>query len=232
MATSSTALNRSVARRVTMWAVGLVALVLVLVAAAMALLTERNSRDQVVRSVGDTAQSVAQSLDAADATNRELVQRTMKGFQREFEATMQLSEATGELMSYGAPVNGDTTAVDKFAQETGGIASVFAKKGNDFVTITTSIKNADGQRPQGMALEHSSPAYLQAQKGEPFAGRTVVDGKPYMGYMLPVKNSAGQVVALLYIGNDISVFEGMLEKQVTQTRFFEHGGVYVIDPRQ
>ena len=232
MATSSTALNRSVARRVTMLAVGLVALVLVLVGAAMALLTERNTRDQVVRSVGDTAQSVAQSLDAADATNRELVQRTMQGFQRYFEAAMQLDESSGELRSYGALVNEDYGSVDRFAQETGGIASVFVKKGNDFVTITTSIKNAQGERQQGVALEHNSPAYLQAQKGEPYAGRTVVDGKPYMGYMLPVKNASGQVIALLYIGNDISVFEGMLEKQVAQTRFFEHGGVYVIDPRQ
>ena len=232
MATSSTALNRSVARRVTMLAVGLVALVLVLVGAAMALLTERNTRDQVVRSVGDTAQSVAQSLDAADATNRELVQRTMQGFQRYFEASMQLEESTGELRSFGALVNEDYGSVDRFAQETGGIASVFVKKGNDFVTITTSIKNAQGERQQGVALEHSSPAYLHAQKGEPYAGRTVVDGKPYMGYMLPVKNTSGQVVALLFIGNDISVFEGMLEKQVAQTRFFEHGGVYVIDPRQ
>ena len=229
---TSTAMNRSVARRVTLLAIALVALVLVLVGTAMWLLTERNTRTQVVRSVGDTAHSVAQSLDAADATNRELVQRTMKGFQREFDASMQLNEATGELSSYGAPVNGDTTAVDKFAQETGGIASVFAKKGNDFVTITTSIKNAQGERQMGVVLDHSSPAYVQAQKGEPYAGRTVVDGKPYMGYMLPVKNSSGQVVALLYIGNDISVFEGMLEKQVAQTHFFEHGGVYVIDPRQ
>ena len=229
---TSTALNRSVARRVTLLAIALVTLVLVLVGTAMWLLTERNTRTQVVRSVGDTARSVAQSLDAADATNRELVQRTMKGFQREFDAAMQLNEATGELSSYGAPVNGDTTAVDKFAQETGGIASVFAKKGNDFVTITTSIKNAQGERQMGVVLDHSSPAYVQAQKGEPYAGRTVVDGKPYMGDMLPVKNSSGQVVALLYIGNDISVFEGMLEKQVAQTHFFEHGGVYVIDPRQ
>ncbi|WP_027994866.1 methyl-accepting chemotaxis protein [Simplicispira psychrophila] len=229
---TSTALNRSVARRVTLLAIGLVALVLVLVGAALALLTERNTRAQVVRSVGDTAQSVAQSLDAADATNRELVQRTMKGFQREFDAAMQLNEATGELSSYGAPVNGDTTAVDKFAQETGGIASVLAKKGNDFVTVTTSIKNAQGERQMGVALEHHSPDYAQAQKGEPYAGRTVVNGKPYMGYMLPVKNASGQVVALLYIGNDISVFEGMLEKQVAQTHFFEQGGVYVIDPRQ
>ena len=60
----------------------------------------------------------------------------------------------------------------------------------------------------------------------------MVDGKPYMGYTVPLKDAAGQVVALLSIGNDISVFEGMLEKQVAQTRFFESGGVYVIDPRQ
>ena len=104
MATSA-ALNRSVARRVTLLAIALVALVLVLVGTAMWWLTDRNTRAQVVRSVGDTAQSVAQSLDAADNTNRELVQLTMKGFQRYFEATMQLDEASGELRSYGALVN-------------------------------------------------------------------------------------------------------------------------------
>ena len=97
----SAANNRSVARRVTLLAIALVALVLVLVGLAISVLTERSTRAQVVRSVGDTAQSVAQSLDAADATNRELVQLTIKGFQRNFEATMQLDEGTGELRSYG-----------------------------------------------------------------------------------------------------------------------------------
>ena len=66
----SAANNRSVARRVTLLAIALVALVLVLVGLAISVLTERSTRAQVVRSVGDTAQSVAQSLDAADATNR------------------------------------------------------------------------------------------------------------------------------------------------------------------
>ena len=228
----STALNRSVARRVTLMAIGLVALVLVLVGLAMAVLTERSTRAQVVRSVGDTAQSVAQSLDAAEATNRELVQRTMKGFQRYFDAAMHLDESTGELRSYGALVNEDYGSVDRFASETGGIATVYAKKGDDFIAITTSIKNAQGERQQGMAMERTSAAYQKIKTGEPYAGRTVVGGKPYMGYTLPVKGPDGQVVALLFIGNDISVFEEMLEKQVAQTHFFAHGGVYVIDPRQ
>ena len=64
-----------------------------LVGLAIAVLTDRSTHAQVVASVGDTAQSVAQSLDAADNTNRELVQLTMKGFQRYFEAAMQLDEA-------------------------------------------------------------------------------------------------------------------------------------------
>ena len=224
--------NQSVARRTTALAIALVALVLVVVGLAIMVLTERSTRAQVVRSVGYTAQSVAQSLDAAAGANRELVQLTMKGFQRYFDSAMHLDEATGELRSYGALVNDDYGSVDKFATESGGIATVFAKKGEDFIAITTSVKNDKGERQQGMLLERSNPAYARVKTGEPYTGRTVVGGKPYMGHYLPVKGSSGQVVALLFIGNDISIFESMLEKQVAQTHFFEHGGVYVIDPRQ
>jgi len=228
--TAPAANNRSVARRVTLLAIALVALVLVLVGLAISALTASSTRSQVARSVGDTAQSVAQSLDAADATNRELVQLAMKGFQRYFEASMQLDEGTGELRSYGALVNEDTSSVDKFAHETGGIAAVFARKGNDFVRVTTSVKDAEGKRPFGTLLE-AGAALEKARKGEPHVGRMVVGGKPYMGYYLPSKDSTGKVVALLFIGSDISVFEGMFEKQVVQTKFFENGGAYVIDPR-
>ena len=156
---ASLANNRSVARQVTLTAITLVAVVLVLVGLAIAVLTERSTRAQVVSSVGNTAQSVAQSLDAADNTNRELVQLTMRGFQRYFEAHMHLDEATGELRSYGALVNEDYGSVDKFASETGGIATVFAKKGDDFIRITTSVKNDKGERQQGTPLGKDDPAY-------------------------------------------------------------------------
>ena len=230
MPISSVSNNRSVARQVTLTAIALVAVVLVLVGLAIAVLTERSTRALVAASVGDTAQSVAQSLDAADNTNRELVQLTMRGFQRYFEATMQLDEATGELRSYGALVNEDYGSVDKFASETGGIASVFAKKGDDFVRVTTSVKNDKGERQQGTPLGKDNPAFATVSKGESYTGVTVAGGKPYMGHYLPAKDASGKVVALLFIGNDISVFHAMLQKQVAQTKFFEHGGTYVINP--
>jgi len=222
--------HHSVARRVTLTALGLVALVLVGVGLALAVLTERSTRAQLVQSIGGTTQAVAHSLDAADNTNRELVQATMRGFRRYFEATMQLDEGAGELRSFGALVNEDYSAVDKFANETGGVATVFARKGDDFVRITTSVKDAQGQRQQGTPLDRADPAYAAVAKGEPYTGITVVAGKPYMGHYLPVTDTAGKVVALLFIGNDVSIFHAMLQKQVEQTRFFEHGGVYVINP--
>jgi methyl-accepting chemotaxis protein-2 (aspartate sensor receptor) len=227
---ASSANNRSVARRVTLMALCLVALVLVGVGATLAVLTERSTRAQLVQSVGTTAQAVAQSLDAADNTNREMVRATMRGFQRYFEATMQLDEGAGELRSYGALVNGDYGSVDKFAQETGGVASVYARKGDDFVRITTSVKNAQGERELDTPLARTDPAYAAVLKGEPFTGLVMVQGKPYMGHYLPVKDASGKIVALLFIGNDVSIFHTMLQKQVEQTRFFEHGGVYVINP--
>ena len=71
MAAVSLATHRSMARQVTLAALGLVALVLVLVGLALSALTERSTRAQLVRSVGDTAQALAHSLDAADNTNRD-----------------------------------------------------------------------------------------------------------------------------------------------------------------
>ena len=95
MATPTTN-NRSVARRVTTLAIALVALVLIVVGLAISVLTERSTRAQVVGSVGDTARSVAQSLDAADATNRELVQQTVKSFQRQFDSANAAARGEAE----------------------------------------------------------------------------------------------------------------------------------------
>ena len=119
-------------------------------------MTERSTRALVAASVGDTVQSVAQSLDAADSINRELVQHTMKGFQRYFEAAMHLDEATGELRSYGALVNEDYGSVDKFATETGGIATVFARKGDELqVRLSNPCgKAGDAAKGSHMALDN------------------------------------------------------------------------------
>ena len=225
-----TVANRSVVRRITLLSLGLVAIVLVLVGITLAVVTERNTRTQLVESVGDTVAAVVQSLNAADSITREMAAGSMKGFARFFEATMELDESAGELRSFGGPVNGATGAVDRFAAQTEGVARVFARKGDGFVTVTSSVKDAQGAREDGLTLSSTDPAYATVIKGEPYTGLVIVNGKSYMGDYQPIKDAQGKVVALLFVGNDIGIFQNVLRKQAQQTRFFEHGGVYLIDP--
>ena len=224
--------NRSVARRVTLLALSLVAVVLLLVSLAIASITQRATRSQVMSGVGSAAEGVARSLDTVDEANRELIRRGATVFRGYFEPAMALDEASGELRSFGNVLNGDYAIVDKFNQDTGGIATVFARKGDDFVRITTSVKNEKGERAVGTQLDRASAAYPLMLKGEAYTGRTMLFGRPFMAHYEPRKDASGKVVAILFVGNDLTVFHDLIQKQVADMRFFEHGGAYVIDPRK
>ncbi|RYF06399.1 MAG: methyl-accepting chemotaxis protein, partial [Comamonadaceae bacterium] len=224
--------KRSVARRITLLALSLVAVVLLLVSLAIASITNRATRTQVMSGVGNAAEGVARSLDTVDEANRELIRRGATVFRGYFEPTMSLDEASGELRSFGNALNGDYAIVDKFNQDTGGIATVFARKGDDFVRITTSVKNEKGERAVGTQLDRASAAYALMLKGEAYTGRTMLFGRPFMAHYEPRKDASGKVVAILFVGNDLTVFHDLIQKQVADMRFFEHGGTYVIDPRK
>ena len=222
---------RSVAQRLVLASVGMLAAVLLLISIAMSVIAERQSRERIVASVAEKAQSVANSVDAFDATARALVERAFGPFKESFDPAPVLDEASGKLTSFGVALNDDSSAVDKFAKDTGGVATVFARKGDDFVRIATSVKKENGERAQGTLLDRAGAAYAAVAAGQVYIGRTVLFGKPYMTLYQPVKDAAGKVVSILFVGFDLSGFQASLEKLVSEARFFDSGGVYVIDPQ-
>ena len=222
---------QSVARKLTLLAMGIIATILVLLALAISLVSGRAARQQVQESVADKIESIAQTMDATDDTQRDLVQRAAKTLQQSFEATMSLDEATGLLKSYGAEVNNNFSEVDTFAANTGNVATIFAKKGDDFLRITTSLKTADGERVLTPPLEHTHPAYKLALAGQPYTGREVLGGKPYMAHYQPLKNAEGKLIGILSTARDLTPLQAELTQQVGRAKFFDTGGVYVIDPR-
>jgi len=222
--------NRSVAREVSLLAIAMLAVVLVAASLAISSITARTARQQVQALAADKAENVVQVLESQDATARELVRRSFKSFKLAFQPTMSLNEDNGELQSYGIAVNNDFSQVDKFSKDTGGVATVFARKGDDFMRITTSLKKPDGERALGTPLARQHPAYARLQSGQSYTGRAVLFGKPYMTHYEPVKDDAGKVVGALFVGNDTSLFEEAVFKQAQETRFFDSGGLYVIDP--
>ena len=221
--------KKSVARKLALLSFGGLTAVLIGVGVAIGVMEHNSIHALRVASVAERVQGMVASADASDQVNRGLVVKSFTSIRRNFDRTVALDPASGELMSGGAAINDDFQAVDKYSRDTGGVATVFAKKGEDFESITSSLRKDDGARDIGTLLDRKHPAYKLVLAGETYAGPVKLYGKPYMAQFEPLKDAAGAVVGVLFAGSDVSFQQFVMGKQIADTRFFDTGGAYYID---
>jgi methyl-accepting chemotaxis protein len=218
----------SIARRVSLVGVVSLSVILLGTSGALSVLLTRVAHERIVAWVGDKTQSLVDATDALNETSRSLTERNFGAFRQEFGPSFNLNEATDELRDWGPNLNGNFTQVDKFTASTGGVATVFAVKGDDFLRITTSLKNEKGERAMGTLLGKQHPAYATLSAGKPYSGRATLFGRTYMTYYEPIKNDAGKQVGLLFIGFDLDAFESAMNKMASDAKFFDSGGIYML----
>jgi methyl-accepting chemotaxis protein len=221
--------KKTVARQLAL--LSFVGLVLVLLGASVAIgvLEHRSTHALMVSSVAERVQGIVASTDASDQVNRGLVVNSFGALRRNFDRAVVLDPTSGELMSGGNAINDDFQVVDKYARDTGGVVSVYAKKGDDFVSITSSLRKGDGARDIGTVMDKQSPAYKLVMAGEGYSGVANLYGKPYMTRYEAMKDASGAIVGVLFSGTDVSFQQFVMGKQIADTQFFETGGVYYID---
>ena len=186
-----TTIHGSIARKISI-AGGLgLALVLLAICAAMSTMQTRQTHERVVTWVADKTQSIADSADAFDMTSRVMVERLFTVFKQDFDSTFVHDDKTGDLQNFGTSLSNNYTAVDKFTQFTGGVATVFGRKGDDYLRITTSLKKENGERALGTLLGKAHPAYAMLNEGKTYVGRATLFGKSYMTRYEPVRDAAG-----------------------------------------
>jgi methyl-accepting chemotaxis protein len=231
MTSATHPISGSVARKVSALGSAGLAVSLVLICAVAAVFTAKQTRQHTLEWVSDKTTSVADTIDAFDTTSRVLVDKSFRTFSGEFGQVFELSPDGDDLINSDTRLKGNFNAVDHFASVTGGVATVFMRKGNDFQRITTSLKKENGERAMGTMLGDTHPAHALMLAGKPYTGRAVLFGKPYMTYYEPIVTS-GQVVGILFIGYDTSAFEASIDSVAGAARFFQTGGLVVIDPRK
>ncbi len=221
--------NSSIARRVAV--VGTLGLAAILLCVSLFMSIDLTGRERrgVAARIGERVQSIADSIDALDMTSRVLVDRFYASFASDFAPEFTLDKSDGTLTNRGEKVNGNFTQVDAFAQSSGGVATVFARKGDDFERVTTSLKNQKGDRAMGTLLDRKHPAYARILAGTTYVGRAMLFGKPYMTRYEPIR-AGNDIIGILFIGFDLTAFQASLEKLAGDTKFYETGGIYIIDP--
>jgi methyl-accepting chemotaxis protein len=219
---------KSIARQVSLTGAAAVAVVLLGVSLVVGTLVKRAIHEQVRTWVDDKAASLVDAMQAMDEVAAKQTQRSFGSFRQEFGPNFTLDEASGDLSDGATKLKGNFSQVDRFLAVTGGVATVFAAKGNDFERITTSLKNEKGERAMGTLLDKQGPAYAAIAAGKPYTGRALLFGRPYMTHYEPVRSEAGKVIGILFIGYDLDAFELAMNRMAESARFFEHGGTYIV----
>ncbi|CDN46422.1 methyl-accepting chemotaxis protein [Neorhizobium galegae] len=90
--------------------------------------------------------------------------------------------------------------VDRTASAIGGVATVFEKRGSEYVRISTNLKTEKGERAVGTKLAADHPAQPFLARGEAYFGPAVLFGKDFMTGYFPITNASNTMTGLLFIG--------------------------------
>lgn len=93
-----------------------------------------------------------------------------------------------------------TSWIDRLDVRTGCRATIFARSGDAFIRVATSVRRADGQRAVGTRLNPKGRAIKALRDGKSFEGVVYVLGNPFLAAYDPLFSPAGELVGACYVG--------------------------------
>jgi len=123
----------------------------------------------------------------------------------------------------------NNTLSDDFLSRTGAISTLFVRSGNDFIRVATSLRKENGDRAIGTVLDTTSPAFAAVTKGKVYRGLALLFGKRYITQYQPVKDAGGQVIAIIFVGVDITHSWNVMREKILSRRLGDSGHFFVLD---
>jgi len=139
---------------------------------------------------------------------------------------------TPVLKTGGETLNLNFGIIDRFSTISGAIATIFVRDGDDFVRISTSLKNEKGERAIGTRLDHNHPAYAALRANKTFTGKATLFGRDYITHYLPVHDASGTVIAAFFVGFDFGPELELLRQRILEIKLGKNGYVYVLDAKK
>nr|WP_307727814.1 Cache 3/Cache 2 fusion domain-containing protein [Massilia sp. TS11] len=232
--------NTNIGAKLALAVFGLVSLGVLLLVVLIGHWTTQQAERDAQREVSDKTHLLATTIDIVDTDLRKQVATYGRVFASFFpggltldsQRSMQVgAQSVPVLLHSTSPVNNDFAIPDRFMQLTGVHATVFVRRGDDFIRISTSHKKEDGSRAVGTPLDHAHPAYPRLLAGDSYTGPAYLFGGVYMTEYQPIKDDAGRVIGILYVGKGFSDAMQTLKERVKAQRLGETGGFFALDAR-
>ncbi|CAO98003.1 methyl-accepting chemotaxis protein [Erwinia tasmaniensis] len=231
----------------TTWSMGVKLSIMTSLGVAVLLLTltlalshnaAQQVRTQTLANMTNQVDGIGDMAGMFNATLREEVSNYAELFKSFLPKRFSLDESqhiqVGELITPTLraglrTLNLDQVLVDDFQQRTGAISTIFVRSGNEFIRISTSLRKEDGNRAIATPLDHGSPAWQAIQRGEIFHGVALLFGKRYITQYQPVQDGSGRIIAILFVGVDISKQYAAIREKVLAKHLGSNGSFYVLN---
>ena len=121
--------------------------------------------------------------------------------------------------------------VDNYTKIKGSTATVFAKMGDDFVRVTTSLKRTNGTRTLGTFLGKKSPAYKYILDKKRYFGTAKLFGNDYMAVYDPIIKN-GEVIGILYVGYNYTTSMNKLLEKLKKIKIGKSGYLSILSTKE
>jgi methyl-accepting chemotaxis protein-2 (aspartate sensor receptor) len=221
--------NASIGTRLAAFSSALVLIIFAVVIAVVYFMASNVIKVQNQQALKNQAALVSDMVSTFDRTARTGVDKIGGLFAGVFHGGFTLGGTSDApiLNVGGKALNGTTNEVDTFTKESNGsVATIFARKGDDLLRISTSLKKEDGTRAVGTTLDRLHPGYKSIMEGKEYIGPAKLFGKNYMTKYIPIKNAQGTIIGCLFIGFDITTDMNELKTEVKAIKVGDTGYVY------
>jgi methyl-accepting chemotaxis protein len=228
----------SVGARLAMLSCALVALIFAAFTWAVTRSAGEQINEQVLTRIAEKDRSIADTISLFDRALGAEVGRSMTQFEHFLPSNFALDEtqkidingvATPVFKAGDKVLNLDFTVPDDFLARSGAIATLFARTGDDFVRVTTSLKKQDGSRAIGTLLDRKGPAYAPIFAGKSYTGLVALFGKRYITQYKPIVDASGRVIGALFVGVDVDAQIRSIEDGIRKLKIDDSGYYFVID---
>jgi methyl-accepting chemotaxis protein len=122
----------------------------------------------------------------------------------------------------------DFELVDRIKELTGNTATLFAKRNDGFVRVSTNVLKADGARALGTVLDPEGRAYAAIRQQRGFYGVVDILGTPYVTGYEPMRDPSGQIVGVWYVGSPLATL-AQLGRHISTAKVLTNGYVALLD---
>ena len=224
--------------RVLLPVLGLACLLLAITAGAMAYLESKRIDGAIQQETARQGQTVIDSLTVIDQLMMAEVKASMRLLMMRGQALGPAAagpvvtvsgQSVPDLQLGAAGQASRFELVDGVTGIMGGTATLFVRRGDDFVRISTNVKKPDGSRAIGTLLDPKGRAIADLKQGKAFYGQVDILGNPFITGYEPIHNAAGEVIGAWYVGYKADL--KVLGDAIAAAGILDHGVVALIDDR-